>query len=143
DFGIAKALAAAKWGERPEGAKGPREHPEALTVLGSSLGTPAYMAPEQAAGDPDVDHRADLYAWGIVAYELLAGAHPFSDRTTAGALVAAHIRDTPVSLATRASGVPPRLATIVDRALEKDPLLRPASAAEIVRALDEIDGADQ
>jgi serine/threonine-protein kinase len=143
DFGIAKALVAAGTGshERPE--RDSERDRNALTQIGVSLGTPAYMAPEQAAGDPNVDHRADLYAWGVVAYELLAGAHPFSDRTTAGALVAAHIRDTPLSLATRVSGVPPRLATIVDRALEKDPVLRPASASEIVRALDEIDGADQ
>src|SRR5205085_3497280 len=66
DFGIAKALKAAKT-EAPGGN---------LTQVGTSLGTPAYMAPEQAVGD-DVDERADLYAWGVMAYELLSGKHPF------------------------------------------------------------------
>jgi serine/threonine protein kinase len=84
DFGIAKALHAA----RTAGAADPA--PETLTRVGTSLGTPAYMAPEQAAGDPDVDARADVYAWGVVAYELLAGAPPFAGRA-AHRLVAAHI----------------------------------------------------
>ena len=126
DFGISKAIADASTTTRGG---------LTLTQEGSTLGTPAYMAPEQAAGDV-VDHRADLYAWGIVAYELLAGAHPFSDRTTAGALVAAHIRDTPPSLGTRVSSLPRSLVSIVDRAIAKDPSLRPSSASEIVRALD-------
>ena len=83
-----------------------------------------------------VDHCADLYAWGVVAYELLAGAHPFGNRTTAGALVAAHIRDTPLSLAARLPALPAALTAVVDRSLAKDPLQRPASASEIVAALD-------
>jgi serine/threonine-protein kinase len=131
DFGISKALVAAGTGSRQRDGAGDLT----LTQAGVTLGTPAYMAPEQAAGD-EVDHRADLYAWGIVAYELLAGAHPFGDRTTAGALVAAHIRDTPPSLATRLPALPAALTKIVDRALSKDPSLRPTSASEIVAALD-------
>jgi serine/threonine-protein kinase len=131
DFGISKALVAAGTGSRQRDGAGDLT----LTQAGVTLGTPAYMAPEQAAGDA-VDHRADLYAWGIVAYELLAGMHPFSDRTTAGGLVAAHIRDTPPALATRLPAVPTALASVVDQALAKDPSRRPASASEIVAALD-------
>ena len=68
DFGIAKALSAARTASADA----------TLTQRGTSLGTPAYMAPEQAVGG-DVDTRADLYAWGVLAYELLAGQHPFDD----------------------------------------------------------------
>ncbi|MDH5316065.1 MAG: serine/threonine protein kinase, partial [Gemmatimonadota bacterium] len=71
DFGVAKAVAA---GRETSGTSG-------LSSAGTALGTPAYMAPEQAAGDAHVDHRADLYAWGIVAYELLAGQPPFVRNT--------------------------------------------------------------
>ena len=92
DFGIAKAISVARGDtDRPKGRKGPRDLPTgALTTPGTSIGTPAYMAPEQAVGDV-VDARADLYAWGVVAYELLAGRHPFADRATAPALIAAHV----------------------------------------------------
>ena len=83
DFGIAKAISAARDGvDRPDGNRVADPSVGALTALGVSLGTPAYMAPEQAAGEPDVDHRADLYAWGVVAYELLAGRHPFAGKST-------------------------------------------------------------
>jgi serine/threonine protein kinase len=68
DLGIAKALVAAKT-PAPGGT---------LTQVGTSLGTPTYVAPEQAAGDPAPDHRADLYALGCVAYEMLAGEAPFA-----------------------------------------------------------------
>jgi serine/threonine-protein kinase len=85
DFGIAKAIALSK-------TAGDVEVP-GLTVTGSSLGTPAYIAPEQAAGD-NVDQRADIYAWGLVAYELLAGHHPFAHHSTAQRLIAAQIAET-------------------------------------------------
>ena len=65
DFGIAKALSASKT-QAPGGT---------LTSVGTSIGTPAYMAPEEAVGDVNTDHHADLYAWGVVAYEVLSGAH--------------------------------------------------------------------
>jgi len=135
DFGIAKALVASRVpGAAPAGAM----TSAGITSAGSSLGTPAYMAPEQAVGDPSTDHRADIYAWGVVAWELLAGAHPFDGRSTAHALVAAHVRDTPPSIAERRRDVPASLAALVMRCLEKDPGRRPASAAELLEALDAV-----
>src|SRR5688572_11269184 len=68
DFGVAKALTAAAYGHRADSQTG-----STTTGSGLAIGTPAYMAPEQAAGDPSTDHRADIYAFGILAYELLAG----------------------------------------------------------------------
>jgi TolB-like protein/Tfp pilus assembly protein PilF len=130
DFGIAKAIAAAS-------ETGPHDN---LTQAGTVLGTPAYMAPEQVAGGL-VDHRADLYAWGVVAYELLAGAHPFADKTTPQAVMGAHITEAPTSLAIRRPGLPPVLVALVGRALAKDPALRPSAAGEIVRQLDGMDVA--
>ncbi|HEY9427646.1 MAG TPA: protein kinase [Gemmatimonadaceae bacterium] len=127
DFGIAKALAASMH-ERPG---------ESLTQLGSSLGTPAYMAPEQVAGDPDVDHRADIYALGVTAYELLAGHPPFHGRSPQK-LLAAHLGESPASIDSIRRDVPPSLARLVMRCLEKEPASRPQSAAELVRALDDV-----
>ena len=80
-----------------------------LTSMGIAVGTPAYMAPEQALADPGVDHRADLYALGVIAYEVLAGSHPFAGRTQQ-ALVAAHATEAPESLGRRRASVPPELA---------------------------------
>ena len=133
DFGIARAVSAAT----ATGHTGPAE---GLTAVGMSLGTPAYMSPEQAAGD-EVDHRADLYAWGVIAYELLAGVHPFGGKTTAQQLIAAHIAEQPSPLAER---LPAALASqshvrsitlLVMRCLAKRPEDRPESAAELVTAL--------
>jgi eukaryotic-like serine/threonine-protein kinase len=126
DFGIAKALSASV----SDVAKG------SLTATGSSIGTPAYMAPEQAAGDPATDHRADLYAWGLVAYELLAGKHPFARHTTAHALVTAQLTETPEPLPPT---VPVSVARIVERSLVKDPAARASSAARLLRELDDAD----
>ena len=128
DFGIAKALQAAK----TAAPDGPADA-HALTQAGMSLGTPAYMAPEQAMGDPATDHRADLYAWGVMAYELLAGQHPFAGRTSPQALVAAHLTEAPPALP---AAVPPALATLVLHTLAKGPDERPASAAAVLAALD-------
>jgi eukaryotic-like serine/threonine-protein kinase len=133
DFGIAKALSASR---TQAGASSDATH--GLTQVGTSLGTPAYMAPEQAVGDPSTDHRADVYAWGVVAWELLAGAHPFADRATPHALIAAHVRDVPPSLALRRGDVPPALAALVMRCLEKEPARRPASASELLESLDAV-----
>src|SRR5204863_10114350 len=89
DFGIAKALSASR---TQSGASA------TLTQLGTSIGTPAYMAPEQAAGDPDVDHRADIYAFGCLAYELLAGRPPFHGRSPQRVL-SAHMSEMPQPVA--------------------------------------------
>jgi serine/threonine-protein kinase len=125
DFGIAKALAASRTKE-PGGT---------LTQVGTSIGTPAYMAPEQASGDPNTDHRADLYALGCVAYEMLTGAAPFAGRP-AHQLLAAHMTETPPSVETARPDVPRALTVLVMRCLEKDPAHRPQSAREVLTALD-------
>ena len=127
DFGIAKAVAVA--------TQQVREDVSALTATGVSLGTPAYMAPEQAVGDRNTDHRADLYALGVIAYEVLAGAHPFGARTAQG-LVAAHLTEAPTPLGIRRPDVPPALAALVTQLLAKEPTARPQSAEAVVMALD-------
>jgi len=127
DFGIAKAVSAA----RAENAS------STLTSVGQSLGTPAYMAPEQAAGDP-TDHRSDLYAWGVMAYELIAGRHPFADKASSQALMTAHVMEMPTPLADKRPGLPPPLAALVMQALAKQAVARPQSAADLVQALDAI-----
>jgi len=135
DFGIAKAIAAA----RTDGREAQRDG--TLTQVGTSIGTPAYMAPEQAVGDV-VDARADLYAWGVVAYEMLVGRHPFADRTTAPALIAAHVGDTPtpiVELLPAGARLDPQVraaAMAATRCLAKSPNERPGSAAALLAMLD-------
>jgi serine/threonine-protein kinase len=96
------------------------------------------MAPEQAVGDPDTDHRADLYSWGEVAWEMVAGVHPFADRTSPHALVAAQVSDVPAPLTTQCANVPLGFSALVTRCLEKDPARRPASASELLESLDAI-----
>jgi serine/threonine protein kinase len=125
DFGIAKALSASRT-QAPGGT---------LTQVGTSIGTPAYMAPEQASGDPDTDHRADLYALGCVAYEILAGAAPFAGRPT-HQLFTAHLTEVPAPLGATRADVPRPLAQLVARLLEKDPARRPQSARDVLQALD-------
>ena len=132
DFGIAKALTASR---TQDDSGETRTVTATLTSAGSSIGTPAYMAPEQAVGSA-VDHRADLYAWGVMAYELLTGAHPFGGRPTAQQLIAAHIAETPAPIAMKAPSIPLALANAVMRCLAKAPEERPATAAELLAALD-------
>jgi len=130
DFGIAKALVASR--TRDSGAT------IGITQAGASLGTPAYMAPEQALGDPDTDLRADIYAWGVVAWELLGGAHPFAGRSTTQALITAHVTEPPPSISARRPEVPTALAALVMQCLEKNPANRPQSAAELLAAVEPV-----
>jgi TolB-like protein/Tfp pilus assembly protein PilF/tRNA A-37 threonylcarbamoyl transferase component Bud32 len=130
DFGIAKAIASARNAEgsaaRPEGT---------VTQIGTSVGTPAYMAPEQIAGDPMIDHRADIYSFGCLAYELLSDKPPFA-ATSVHSLFAAHLSERPVPLLDKNPDAPPALAAIVEQCLEKDPARRPQTAREILRVLE-------
>ena len=127
DFGIAKALTAARTGSTSS----------TLTQAGIGIGTPAYIAPEQASGDPAVDHRADIYAFGCMAYELLTGQPPFHDRPP-HKMLAAHLGEKPRPVAEVRSDTPAGLAALVDRALEKDPALRPQNAREIMQVLETV-----
>jgi eukaryotic-like serine/threonine-protein kinase len=126
DFGIAKALLAS----HAATVSAPR------TELGIVIGTPLYMAPEQAAADAGIDHRVDLYALGCVAYEMIAGEPPFAG--SVASLIRAHIVDMPPPIATKRADVPGALAALVERCLQKNPDDRPASAGEILEVLDNL-----
>jgi len=127
DFGIAKALSSS----RTFGG-------ENLTRVGNSLGTPAYMAPEQVAADPNADHRIDIYSFGAMAYELLTGEPPFAGRPP-HAVLSAHLTEQPAPLEARVPNVPPALAAVVMNCLAKNPGDRPQTADDLVRALERID----
>lgn len=124
DFGIAKAINASISGDSGT-----------LTMTGTVVGTPAYIAPEQAAGDPATDHRADFYAFGCLAYELLSGHPPFSGRNPQ-ALLMAHLSETPKPINALVPDVPPHVAQLISRCLEKSPAERPQSGREILQVLD-------
>lgn len=128
DFGIAKALSDSHITDPQEAVP---------TDAGVAVGTLKYMAPEQASGSPSVDHRADIYALGVVAYELLSGATPFHGRTPQGTLIA-HMAEEPRALTSLSRDVPSEIADLVMRCLLKNPDDRPSSAAEIIGALDVI-----
>jgi serine/threonine-protein kinase len=132
DFGVAKAITAATANPAEEG--GGSGTGGGLTSHGVALGTPAYMAPEQVAADPAVDHRADVYAWGVLAYELLAGRTPFAGRR-AMAVMAANVNEAPEPIDRLRASTPKALATVVMRALAKPPADRP-TAEELLHALD-------
>lgn len=128
DFGVAKALDnAAAIG--PDGKR--------VTSTNTVLGTPAYMAPEQIVSATVVDHRADLYAFGSVAYELFTGAPPLA-RESLRATLAAQVSDAPVPILEKRPELAPALADVIMRCLEKDPNKRLDSAATIVKTLDEL-----
>ncbi|HEY7614929.1 MAG TPA: protein kinase [Gemmatimonadales bacterium] len=129
DFGIAKAITAA----RTDGGG----HATMLTQVGTSIGTPTYMAPEQAAADPDADHRVDLYAFGVMAYELIAGQPPFQGNTPAR-LLAAHMSEAPRDVRSLRPDIPAALAELIMSCLAKDPEGRPQQARELVRVLETV-----
>ena len=124
DFGVAKAISAGK-DRAPGGA------PTMLTDVGISVGTPAYMAPEQVAADPAIDARADIYSFGVMAYEVLSGAPPFTG--TPQAVMAAHVMTAPPPLN---DAVPPAIAAIVMKCLAKAPADRYQRADDLLTALD-------
>jgi eukaryotic-like serine/threonine-protein kinase len=131
DFGIAKSAR-----ELASSSEPPLSDPAAsfvTTELGHILGTPEYMSPEQAMGDP-LDVRSDVFSLGIVLYEMLAGARPFHG-STPGAVMASIARDPSPPLRPLAPGVDPETEAIVLRCLAKAPRDRFASAGEIVAAL--------
>src|SRR2546425_1011978 len=124
DFGVAKAVAESTG-------------KTALTSLGVALGTPAYMAPEQAAADPNTDHRADIYAVGALAYEMLAGRPPFIGPSPQSVL-AAHVTSQPDPVTKYRDSVPPALAALVMRCLAKHPADRFQSAGDVLEALEQM-----
>jgi tetratricopeptide (TPR) repeat protein len=127
DFGIAKAISAS----RTQGSN------ETLTQIGTSIGTPTYMSPEQAAGDPTTDHRTDLYSFGCMAYELLAGQPPFNEKTPRK-LLAAHMGEKPRDVTELRPDTPASLAELVMRCLGKEADDRPQSASDLVRVLETV-----
>jgi tRNA A-37 threonylcarbamoyl transferase component Bud32/tetratricopeptide (TPR) repeat protein len=122
DFGVAKAVSEATGRHQ-------------LTTAGVALGTPAYMAPEQAAADEHVDHRADIYAVGAMAYELLTGRPPFTGLSPQQVL-AAHVTETPQEVTELRAAVPPSLGAVVMRCLEKKPADRWQTAELLLTQLE-------
>ena len=120
DFGIARAVT---------------DGDNRLTATGIAIGTPTYMSPEQAAGDREIDGRSDLYALGIVAYQMLTGRPPFEASSTPAMLVK-HLSERPAAVEQRRADVPRDLARVVMTLLEKDPAARFSSAAMMVKVLD-------
>jgi tetratricopeptide (TPR) repeat protein len=124
DFGIAKAISASR--TMAPGAT--------LTAVGTAIGTPTYMAPEQAAGDPHVDHRADIYSFGAMAYELLAGRPPFIGDSPAR-VITSHFNETPRDVREFRPDTPDALAELVMQCLAKEQNERPLSATVLVQTL--------
>jgi len=122
DFGVAKAVTEASGRQQ-------------LTTAGVALGTPAYMAPEQATADPHLDGRVDIYALGVTAYEMLTGHPPFHGLNPQQTL-AAHVTQAPVAVGQRRPGLSPALESVVMRCLEKRPADRFQTADELVAALE-------
>jgi serine/threonine-protein kinase len=121
DFGVAKAVSEAQTGGH--------------TALGLAIGTPGYMAPEQAAADPGIDHRADIYAFGVLAYEMLTGEPPFRGNTPQ-AVLAAQLTSKAEPLADKRPDLPEDLTALVMRCLEREPGARWSTADDLLRALE-------
>ncbi len=124
DFGVAKAVSE---------ATGRHD----MTTMGVALGTPNYMAPEQASGDPHIDHRADLYAVGAMAYEMLTGRPPFTG-PSAQQILTGHLTKMPVAITDTRANLPPSLSGLVMRCLEKKPADRVQTAAELIPTLESL-----
>ncbi len=120
DFGIARAAT---------------EGDSRLTATGTAIGTPAYMSPEQCAGDRELDGRTDLYSLGAVAYYMITGQPPFSGPTTP-VIMMKQVTEKVVPPSNLRAGVPPDLEQIVLRLLEKDPVNRFGDGDQVVAALD-------
>ncbi len=125
DFGVAKAISDAAG------------NMDKATTVGLALGTPYYMSPEQATADPNVDHRADIYAVGALAYELLTGKPPFWSGT-AQAVLSAHVIEPARPVTEVRAEVPPTLAKAVMKCLQKKPEDRYQTAAELVPAFESV-----
>ena len=119
DFGIAKAL---------------DNDTSSFTRAGVVVGTPTYMSPEQGTGD-DVDHRSDIYSLGVVAFEMVVGRPPFEAKAVQ-AMIAKHLTEPPPSIQAHRSDCPPRLASVIEKCLAKDPGERWQSVRELADALD-------
>jgi serine/threonine-protein kinase len=126
DFGIARSRNA--------------EGSQALTATGLSLGTPAYMSPEQVTGEREIDGRADIYSLGCLVYEMIAGRPPYAG-PTAQAVIAGHLAQPVPRLSAARPGVPPAVESAVARAMAKSPQERYASAADFAGALSRGDPA--
>ncbi len=126
DFGVAKALTSAR--RTLTSGSG-------LTTIGTAIGTMLYMAPEQAAGDPEIDGRADIYSLGVTAYEMLTGSPPFAG-LPARAMLAARMSSMPRDLSSVRAEVPAALNDLIMRSLATDPADRPSSAQELVDVLE-------
>jgi Protein kinase domain len=124
DFGVAKALTASAGGQHA-----------GITSMGVTLGTPTYMAPEQASADPNMDHRVDVYAFGIMAYEMMTGAPPFTGRSPQ-AVLGAHLVSIPEPVTNHRPGLPPGLSGLIMRCLQKHAADRPQTAGELMATLD-------
>ncbi len=122
DFGVAKAVSEATGRNM-------------ITTLGVALGTPTYMSPEQAAADPNVDHRSDIYAVGVMAYELLTGRPPFTGASPQQVL-AAHVTEVPDPISKRRPSIPPTLEAVIMRCLAKRPADRFQTANDLLTQLE-------
>jgi eukaryotic-like serine/threonine-protein kinase len=128
DFGVARAIVAARTSNASDGAN--------LTGIGMSVGTPTYMSPEQAAGESNVDARADIYALGLVGYEMLAGQHPFGGTGSVQSMIVAHLTEPAPPVAKLRGDTPPSVNAAIARALAKTPDERFRTAEEFRDALD-------
>ena len=120
DFGVATSIQIAR--TRTSGG-------HVMTSSSAAVGTPAYMAPEQVRGE-EPDGRSDLYTWGLIAYEVISGQHPFAGHAPSEDF-------TPVHLLLKVPDMPAPLSALIMKCLEKDPALRPVAATEVVRVLDD------